>query len=188
VAASSGWRLATAFCYGNRGLKWGRATAILRTFTRRCSGSQRIGCRTLQSTTQWKVQQEFASEVKIRRARCVICASFRGIFFSVSPPGLMHGFAPMDGPQNLLFFDDSVVVVRGRFWKESFPPRATVSSRTGTFPEFMDLLMGPGCNAVGLPVRDLFLELATERILPRASLLASVVQVSTRDTFSLSSC
>ena len=30
---SSGWRLATALCYGNRELRWGKATAILRTFT-----------------------------------------------------------------------------------------------------------------------------------------------------------
>jgi hypothetical protein len=93
---------------------------------------------------QWKVQQEFASEVKIREGPLpYIRPPFEALLFSV--------FARWPYVTALLYWTIfkfmllatiPFMVVRGRRWKESFPLWMTSFFILGTYPAFMDLLMG----------------------------------------------
>src|ERR1700681_3635391 len=55
------------------------------------------------------------------------------------------------------------VVLRGRSWKESFPPWVTVLLVLGTFPEFMDLLMGQDASLLAFLFAISFWQLARDR-------------------------
>jgi len=93
---------------------------------------------------QWKVQQEFASEVKIRQGPLAyLRPPFEALLFSI--------FAKWPYVTALLLWTTlklallasiPFIVVRGSFWKESFPLWTTGILVLGTFPAFMDLLMG----------------------------------------------
>ena len=96
------------------------------------------------TNAQWKVQQEFASEVKIRRSPMrYIRPPYEALLFAV--------FAEWPYPRavflwtlfKLVFYAAlPFVVVHGRDWREGFPLWVTVLMILGTFPAFMDLLMG----------------------------------------------
>ena len=96
------------------------------------------------AAAQWKVQQEFSSEVKIRRGPMrYMRPPFEALFFSV--------FAGWPYPKALAILTSvklgllaaiPFIVVRGRFWKEGFPLWMTPILILGTFPAFMDLMMG----------------------------------------------
>ena len=101
---------------------------------------------------QWKVQQEFASEVKIRQGPLpYLRPPFQALLFSI--------FARWPYVTALLLWTVLKLallatipfivvrgkvrgVVRGRFWRESFPLWMTGILVWGTFPAFMDLLRG----------------------------------------------
>jgi hypothetical protein len=116
-------------------------------------------------TAQWKVQQEFASEVKIRRGPMLYMRPpFEALFFSL--------FASWSYPAALLVWTGlklvllaaiPFVVVRGRFWRESFPLWATVVLVLGTFPAFMDLLMGQDAVLLAFLFAVCFCQLETGR-------------------------
>jgi hypothetical protein len=55
------------------------------------------------------------------------------------------------------------VVVRGGFWKERFPRWAMIALVLGTFPEFMDLLMGQDAALLAFLFAISFWQLATDR-------------------------
>jgi hypothetical protein len=101
-----------------------------------------MGAELYDQAAQWKVQQEFASEVKIRRSPLrYMRPPFEALFFSL--------FAQWPFARALLIWTIlklallsaiPFVVVRGRFWGEAFPLWATVPLLLGTFPVFIDLL------------------------------------------------
>jgi len=124
-----------------------------------------LGTEIYNPAAQWKVQQEFASEVKIRQGPMrYMRPPFEALFFSV--------FAAWPYATALLLWTGlklallSVIpflVVRGRSWKESFPRWATVVLVLGTFPEFMDLLMGQDAALLAFLFAISFWQLATDR-------------------------
>ena len=93
---------------------------------------------------QWRVQQEFSSEVTTRRAPMrFLRPPFEALLFSV--------FAIWPYPKALLIwtcfkltllFAIPFVVVRGRPWRESFPIWLTPFLVLGTFSGFADMLLG----------------------------------------------
>lgn len=93
---------------------------------------------------QWRVQQEFASGVSIRQGPLpYIRPPFEALFFAL--------FAAWPYKTALLLWTIlklallvaiPFIVVRGREWKEHIPLWAVGLLALGTFPEFMDLLMG----------------------------------------------
>ena len=93
---------------------------------------------------QWKVQQEFASEVKIRQGPLAyLRPPFEALLFSI--------FAKWPYVTALLLWTTlklallltiPFIMVRGRLWKESFPLWTTGILVLGTFPAFMDLVTG----------------------------------------------
>jgi hypothetical protein len=93
---------------------------------------------------QWKVQQEFASEVKIRRGPLrYLRPPFQALFFSVFaawpyPRALLI----WTGLQLVLLSSIPLLVVRGSLWKESFPRWTSGLLAVGTFPVFVDLIEG----------------------------------------------
>jgi len=124
-----------------------------------------LGAELYNPTTQWKVQQEFASEVKIRRGPMrYMRPPFEALFFSVFAAWpYATALLLWTGLKLALLSMIPFVVVRGRFWKESFPPWATVLLVLGTFPEFMDLLMGQDATLLAFLFAISFWQLATER-------------------------
>jgi glycosyl transferase family 87 len=117
------------------------------------------------SDAQWKVQQEFSSEVKMRRGPMrYLRPPFEALLFSV--------FAAWPYAKALLLWTVfklallsaiPFVVVRGRFWKESFPLWATALLVLGTFPAFIDLLMGQDALLLAFLFAIAFWQLATDR-------------------------
>jgi hypothetical protein len=103
-----------------------------------------LGRELYDANVQWKVQQEFASNVKIRRGPMrYIRPPYEALLFVV--------FAKWPYSQALLYWTLfklifyaalPFVVVRGGDWREGFPLWVTVPLILGTFPAFMDLLMG----------------------------------------------
>jgi hypothetical protein len=114
---------------------------------------------------QWKVQQEFASEVKIRQGPLpYLRPPFEALFFSI--------FARWPYVTALLLWTTlklallatiPFIVVRGRFWKESFPLWMTGILVLGTFPAFMDMLMGQDAVLVAFLFAVCFWQLDTRR-------------------------
>jgi hypothetical protein len=103
-----------------------------------------LGAELYNSVTEWKVQQEFSSEVKERRGPMrYLRPPFEALFFSL--------FAIWPYPKALLIWTVlklaillaiPFVVVRDRPWKEVFPPWAAGILVLGTFPACMELLLG----------------------------------------------
>jgi hypothetical protein len=101
---------------------------------------------------QWKVQQEFASQVKIRQGPQVyLRPPFEALLFAI--------FARWPYATALFLWTVlklallaiiPLIVVRGRFWRESFPQWVTVVLVCGTFPALMDLLRGQDAVSVAL--------------------------------------
>lgn len=117
------------------------------------------------SAAQWKVQQEFSSEVEMRRGPMrYMRPPFEAVFFS--------GFAAWPYAKALLLWTGlklallsaiPFIVVRGRFWKESFPLWATGLLVLGTFPAFIDLLMGQDAVLLAFLFAIAFWQLAAGR-------------------------
>jgi hypothetical protein len=103
-----------------------------------------LGAELYDQSAQWKVQQEFASEVKIRRSPLrYMRPPFEALFFSL--------FASWPYPRAFLFWTIfklallaaiPFIVVRGGLWQEGFPLWLTVFLLLGTFPVFIDLVSG----------------------------------------------
>ena len=124
-----------------------------------------LGAELYNPTTQWKVQQEFASEVKIRRGPMrYMRPPFEALFFSVFAAWpYATALLLWTGLKLALLSVIPFVVLRGRSWKESFPPWVTVLLVLGTFPEFMDLLMGQDASLLAFLFAISFWLLATDR-------------------------
>jgi Glycosyltransferase family 87 len=103
-----------------------------------------LGAELYNPAAQWKVQQEFAPEVETRRGPLpYIRPPFEALFFAI--------FAAWPYPTALLLWTAlklallaaiPFVVIRGGYCKGPFPLWAAGLLALGTFPEFMDLLMG----------------------------------------------
>lgn len=124
-----------------------------------------LGAELYNSTAQWKVQQEFASEVKMRRGPLLYTRPpFEAIFFSVFATWpYATALLLWTGLKLALLSALPFVVVRGRFWKERFPRWATVLLVLGTFPAFMDLLMGQDAVLLAFLFAICFWQLETGR-------------------------
>ncbi len=124
-----------------------------------------LGAELYNPAAQWKVQQEFANEVEIRQGPLpYIRPPFEALLFS--------GFATWPYATALLLWTGlklallsaiPFVVVRGRCWKEPFPRWATGLLLLGTFPEFMDLLMGQDAPLLAFLFAISFWQLSTDR-------------------------
>ncbi|MGA9643754.1 MAG: glycosyltransferase family 87 protein [Terriglobales bacterium] len=103
-----------------------------------------LGAEIYDHEAQWKVQQEFASEVKIRLGPMrYLRPPFEALLFAV--------FAMWPYPKALLLWTIfklallaaiPFVVIRGRPWRESFPIWLIPVLVLGTIPGFMDVLLG----------------------------------------------
>jgi hypothetical protein len=169
------WFLATALLWmalGNAAMLWNSRVEMRRGYgdfsTFYTAGTlvrRGLGAELYNPTAQWKVQQEFASEVKTRRGPLLYMRPpFEALFFSM--------FATWPYPTALLLWTGlklallsaiPFVVVRGRFWKERFPLWATVLFVLGTFPAFMDLLLGQDAPLLAFLFAISFWQLATDR-------------------------
>ncbi len=124
-----------------------------------------LGAELYNPTDQWKVQQEFASEVKIRRGPMrYMRPPFEALLLSVFA-AWPYATALLLWTALKLAFLSAIpfVVVPGGFWKERFPRWATVVLVLGTFPEFMDLLMGQDAALLAFLFAISFWQLATDR-------------------------
>jgi len=103
-----------------------------------------LGAELYNPTAQWKVQQEFAAGVEIRQGPLpYVRPPFEALLFSVLAAWpYKTALLIWTGLKLALLAAIPFVVVRGRDWKEPFPRWATGLLVLGTFPEFMDLLMG----------------------------------------------
>ena len=115
--------------------------------------------------TQWNVQQEFASEVKIRQGPLpYIRPPFEALLFSVFAawPYLTALFLWTCVKLVLLAAIPFVVVRRGS-WQEHIPLWAVGLLTLGTFPEFKDLLMGQDAPLLAFLFAISYWQLATDR-------------------------
>jgi hypothetical protein len=124
-----------------------------------------LGTQLYNSAAEWQVQQEFSSEVKERRGPLrYLRPPFEALFFSL--------FARWPYPQALLIwtvlkavilFAIPFVVVRGRPWKEVFPLWTTGILILGTFPVYIELLLGQDAVLLALVYAICFWQLDTGR-------------------------
>ncbi len=124
-----------------------------------------LGAELYNPAAQWKVQQEFAAEVKTRRGPLFYMRPpFEALLFSVFATWpYATALLLWTGLKLALLAAIPFVVVRGRFWKEPFPRWATVLLVLGTFPEFMDLLMGQDAPLLAFLFAISFWQLSTDR-------------------------
>jgi glycosyl transferase family 87 len=114
---------------------------------------------------QWKVQQEFSSEVETRRSPLrYLRPPFEALLFSV--------FAIWPYPKALLLWTGfklalllaiPFLVVRCRSWRESFPIWLTPILVLGTFTGFMDMLLGQDAVLLAFLFAVAFWQLETGR-------------------------
>src|SRR6266852_779966 len=124
-----------------------------------------LGAEIYNPAAQWKVQQEFAAEVKTRSGPLrYLRPPFDALLFSLFATW-PYAIALLlwTGFKLALLSAIPFVVVPGGFWKERFPRWATVVLVLGTFPEFMDLLMGQDAALLAFLFAITFWQLATER-------------------------
>ncbi len=124
-----------------------------------------LGAELYNRAAQWKVQQEFANEVEIRQGPLAyIRPPFEALLFSAFA-GWPYATALLlwTGLKLALLSAIPFIVVRGRYWKEPFPRWATGLLLLGTFPEFMDLLMGQDAPLLAFLLAISFWQLATDR-------------------------
>jgi len=114
---------------------------------------------------QWKVQQEFASEVKMRRSPMrYMRPPFEALLFAVFAAWpYATALLLWTGFKLALLAAIPFVVVRGKFWKERFPLWTTAILVLGTFPAFMDLLMGQDAFLLAFLFAICFWQLETGR-------------------------
>jgi Glycosyltransferase family 87 len=114
---------------------------------------------------QWKIQQEFSSEVKVRRGPIrYLRPPFEAMLFSVLaiwpyPKALLL----WTGFKLVLLFAIPVIVLRGRSWRESFPIWLTPLLVLGTFTGFEDILLGQDAVLLAFLFAVAFWQLETER-------------------------
>jgi len=103
-----------------------------------------LGAQLYSPAAQWKVQQEFASEVKIRHGPlCYLRPPFEALFFSgLAAWPYPAALVVLTGVKLALLAAIPFIVVRARPWKEASPLWLTGILILGTFPAFMDLLLG----------------------------------------------
>jgi hypothetical protein len=124
-----------------------------------------LGAELYNHKTQWKVQQEFASEVKIRQGPLpYIRPPFEALLFSVFAawPYLTALFI-WTCLKLALLAAIPFVVVRRRSWQEHIPLWAVGFLTLGTFPEFMDLLLGQDAPLLAFLFAISYWQLATDR-------------------------
>jgi hypothetical protein len=124
-----------------------------------------LGPKLYDHKAQWKVQQEFASEVEIRQGPLpYIRPPFEAVLFAV--------FARWPYVKALLVWTVfklallmaiPFVVVRSGSWKETIPLWAVGLLTLGTFPEFMDLLLGQDAPLLAFLLAICYWQLATDR-------------------------
>ncbi len=124
-----------------------------------------LGAEIYNPTAQWKVQQEFASEVKIRRGPLrYIRPPFEALFFSVFAAWpYAKALLLWTGLKLVLLSAIPFLVVGGRFWKESFPRWTTGLLAVGTFPVFGDLIQGQDAVLLAFLFAICFWQLETDR-------------------------
>ena len=124
-----------------------------------------LGAELYNPAAQWKVQQEFASEVKTRRGPLLYMRPpFEALFFSAFtiwpyPTALLL----WTGLKLVLVSAIPFVMVRSRAWKQRLLLWTTVLLFLGTFPAFMDLLLGQDALLLALLFAISFWQLATKR-------------------------
>jgi Glycosyltransferase family 87 len=103
-----------------------------------------LGAELYNPAAQWKVQQEFAAEVQTRRGPLpYIRPPFEALLFSLFAAWpYATALLLWTGVKLVLLAAIPFVVIRRRSWEEPFPRWVTGLLVVGTFPEFMDLLMG----------------------------------------------
>jgi Glycosyltransferase family 87 len=124
-----------------------------------------LGAELYDRDAQWKVQQEFSSEVKIRRGPMrYLRPPFEAWFFSVLA-AWPFAKALLLWTIFKLFLLATIpfVVVRRRLWKEGFPLWATSLLVLATFPAFIDLLMGQDALLLAFLFAICFWQLDTGR-------------------------
>jgi hypothetical protein len=114
-------------------------------------------------TAQWRVQQEFASEVKARHGPLpYIRPPFEALFFSVFARWpYAEALLLWTGLKLALLAGIPFVVTRGCAWKEGFPLWAVGLLSLGTFPVFMDVLVGQDAPLLTFLFAISFWQLAT---------------------------
>ncbi len=124
-----------------------------------------LGSELYNPAAQWEVQQEFASGVEIRRGPLpYIRPPFEALLFSLFATWpYAIALLVWTGLKLALLSAIPFVVVRGRCWKEPFPRWATVLLVLGTFPEFMDLLMGQDAPLLAFLFAIAFRQLSKHR-------------------------
>jgi len=124
-----------------------------------------LGAEIYNPAAQWKVQQEFAAEVQTRRGPLrYMRPPFEALLFSVFATWpYATALLLWTGLKLALLSAIPFIVVPGGFWKERFPRWATVVLVLGTFPEFMDLLMGQDAALLAFLFAISFWQLATDR-------------------------
>lgn len=124
-----------------------------------------LGTEIYDAAAQWKVQQEFSAEVKMRRGPMrYLRPPFEAMLFSL--------FARWPYSRALLFWTClklvllvmiPFIVVRDRPWREAFPRWAAAFLVLGTFPAFIDLLMGQDAILLAFLFAITFWQLETGR-------------------------
>jgi branched-subunit amino acid transport protein len=124
-----------------------------------------LGAEIYNPAAQWKVQQEFAAEVKTRNDPLrYMRPPFEALLFSLfATRPYATALILWTGLKLVLLSAIPFIVVPGGFWKERFPRWATVVLVLGTFPEFMDLLMGQDAALLAFLFAISFWQLATDR-------------------------
>jgi hypothetical protein len=103
-----------------------------------------LGAELYNPAAQWKVQQEFSAEVKTRRGPLpYIRPPFEALLFSLFAAWpYAAALLIWTGFKLLLLAAIPLVLIRTNCWTEPFPRWTVGLLMLGTFPEFMDLLMG----------------------------------------------
>ena len=103
-----------------------------------------LGAELYNPAAQWKVQQEFSAEVKTRRGPLpYIRPPFEALLFSLFAAWpYAAALLIWTGFKLLLLAAIPLVLIRTSCWTEPFPRWTVGLLMLGTFPEFMDLLMG----------------------------------------------
>jgi hypothetical protein len=117
------------------------------------------------TAAEWKVQQEFSSDVKERRGPMrYLRPPYEAVLFSL--------FAVWPYPTALLIWTVTklallsaipFIVVRGRHWREVFPLWSTAILALGTFPVYIDLLQGQDAILLAFLYAVCFWQLDTGR-------------------------
>jgi hypothetical protein len=114
---------------------------------------------------QWKVQQEFASEVKIRQGPLpYLRPPFEALLFSLFARWpYLTALLLWTCLKLVLLAAIPLVVIRRGSWQEPIPLWAVGFLTLGTFPEFMDLLTGQDAPLLAFLFAVCYWQLSTDR-------------------------